>query len=585
MADLLKESGNLPVEEATERSRELADFTIESAADPIFWVDSEARFHRVNEAACRSLGYSREELLAMTVHDIGPDYPEEVWPEFWARLRQHKSLTIESRHRKKDGRTFPIEVFVNFIEFGGKEYYCGIVHDITQRRVAEKALKKVHAELERRVEKRTAELQESERKFRNIFDNAQVGLFRTQIADGKILEGNDRLAQMFGYKTRVEFVGECILSKHYVQPETRARLLDLLNKTGEVRNFEASFYRIDGSIFWVRYSCRIYSEKGYIEGVAVDITDQKKVEEALKQAKEELENRVKLRTAELEAVAKKLKNEITERKRAASEALMRQEQLLQADRMASLGFLVSGVAHEINNPNGLILMNLPTLNAFWKDAVPVLDQYFQQHGDFVLGGLKFSKIREQIPQILTVVQTSAVRIKRIVGDLKHYTRSSDPSLRELMDLNSVVRDAVRLVANTIKRATDHFAVEYGNNMPKIHGNSQRIEQVVVNLILNACQALENREKEIFITTHCDPKVEQNVLEVRDHGIGIAKKDLPHLLDPFFTTRREAGGTGLGLSVSSGIVQEHGGTLTIHSRPGEGTSVLLSLPVSREGETS
>ncbi len=116
-------------------------------------------------------------------------------------------------------------------------------------------------------------------------------------------------------------------------------------------------------------------------------------------------------------------------------------------------------------------------------------------------------------------------------------------------------------------------------MPPILGNAQRIEQVLINLILNACQALTSQDQGIFVSTRFDSVLQRVIVVVRDQGCGIAPEHLSHLTDPFFTTKRETGGTGLGLSVSATIVQQHGGTLDFYSIPGEGTTVTLALPVA------
>ena len=122
-------------------------FPIDSAADTMVCVDHNARFIDVNDAFCRSVGYSREELLSMTVHDIDPDYSDEVWPEFWKRLKQSGSLTFESCHRTRDGKVFPLEITANFFEYNGKEYHCGFARDITERKKAEEALKQTEDQL------------------------------------------------------------------------------------------------------------------------------------------------------------------------------------------------------------------------------------------------------------------------------------------------------------------------------------------------------------------------------------------------------------------------------------------------------
>lgn len=199
------------------------------------------------------------------------------------------------------------------------------------------------------------------------------------------------------------------------------------------------------------------------------------------------------------------------------------------------------------------------------------------------GGVPYSEMREEIPRILDELLDSAQRIKRIVNDLKDFARRDDSGRQQLTDLNTVVETALRLVDPTIRSSTRHFSVAYGEKLPRIVANSQRIEQVVVNLVLNACQALSDPQRRVTLSTRFDGKERAVLLTVADQGIGIAERHLPHLADPFFTTKRDTGGTGLGLSISAGIVKEHGGHLTFDSTPGAGTVVTLSLPVPADEE--
>lgn len=173
--------------------------------------------------------------------------------------------------------------------------------------------------------------------------------------------------------------------------------------------------------------------------------------------------------------------------------------------------------------------------------------------------------------------TGTQRIRRIVDELRDFARQGPTDLSAGVDLNEVVATAIRLVDSTIRHATDHFEVRYGKQLPAFVGNAQRIEQVIINLLLNACQSLEGSGKSIRIRTSLTNS-DHLCLEVQDQGRGIASDDIPRLSDPFFTTRREEGGTGLGLSVSASIVQEHDGTLTFDSRPGRGTTATLILPL-------
>ncbi|MGF1757004.1 transporter substrate-binding domain-containing protein [Photobacterium sagamiensis] len=276
-----------------------------------------------------------------------------------------------------------------------------------------------------------------------------------------------------------------------------------------------------------------------------------------------------------------LSREVARRTR---EQQLQQQQLIQADKMTSLGILVSGVAHEINNPSSLLLLNLPILKDVYQDAEEILEAHYQDHGDFLIGGLEYSRMREAIPPMLDDMLTGIHRIRRIVDDLRDFARQEPADLSETVDLNDVVATAIRLVDNTISKSTHHFKVNYADKLPCFEGNAQRIEQVVINLIINACQALESPANGISVRTVYQGPENMLKLEVCDQGRGIAPEHLPHLSDPFFTTKREQGGTGLGLSVSSTIIQEHGGTLTYDSTPKHGTCVTLSLPAIK-GTTS
>jgi polar amino acid transport system substrate-binding protein len=288
-----------------------------------------------------------------------------------------------------------------------------------------------------------------------------------------------------------------------------------------------------------------------------------------------LRKQVAIRTAALE-------QEVAERKRAAEELRLRQQQLVQADKMASLGILVAGVAHEINNPNAIILLNAPLLKDYMEDTRPIIEAHYRDHGDFTAAGLPYSRIRDRITGKLTEIQDGAKKIRRIVSDLKDFARRDESADIGLFDINTTVQAAVRLVENKIRKSTSVFVEDYAADLPETNGNAQRIEQVLVNLLLNACQALRSSEEGIIIITRYAREAREVVVEIRDEGEGIAPENLPRLTDPFFTTKRESGGTGLGLSVSAGIVKEHRGSMDFASTPGHGATVTLRLPAFEEG---
>lgn len=269
-----------------------------------------------------------------------------------------------------------------------------------------------------------------------------------------------------------------------------------------------------------------------------------------------------------------LASDITEKHRLRQEAI-------HSSRLASLGELAAGVAHEINNPNALILLNTELLRKVCCDTAPILQRHLQEHGDFLVSGLPYSEMMQELPHLFAEMQDGANRIRRIVEDLKDFTRAEGTDLDELVDINEAARASIRLIGNSIKKATIHFTADYGEDLPHLRGSLQRIEQVIINLLMNACQALTDRQQGVSLRTWFDEASGRIHLEVRDEGCGIPLENLDHLTDPFFTTKREHGGTGLGLSVSSRIVKDHQGTLTFSSTPNQGTTVVLTLPACLE----
>ncbi len=269
----------------------------------------------------------------------------------------------------------------------------------------------------------------------------------------------------------------------------------------------------------------------------------------------------------------------TDRKLAEERDRHHQEQLYQAGKMVALGTLVSGVAHEINNPNNFIKLNTPLLEEAWEGIRPILDEYYEENGDFIIAGLSYSEMRTRIPTLFAGIVDGARRIEQIIEDLKNYVRKGTAELTEPVEINQVVKSALSLVSHMVRRSTQKFNVHYGKNLPLLNGNPQRLEQVIINLIQNACQALPNTRAGIAVSTAFDGSSAQIVLTVQDEGSGIPAENLPHITDTFYTTRYETGGVGLGLSISSKIVEEHGGRMQFTSEPDRGTTVAVYLPVA------
>jgi PAS domain S-box-containing protein len=267
--------------------------------------------------------------------------------------------------------------------------------------------------------------------------------------------------------------------------------------------------------------------------------------------------------------------DLTEQRVAEQAAQRERDAMTRADKMISLGVLVAGVAHEINNPNHAILLNAPLLREAWNGIVPIVDEHARREEGLRIAGLPWQEMRGEAAAMINDVEHAAGRVAAIVNELRGFARGHDSGEHHPVLINDVVQSSLRLLGNHIRKATNAFSVALMHDLPPVRGNAQRMEQIVINLILNACQALDSTDAMISIETgRTNGRV---FVRVADGGRGIPKEDLAMIKDPFFTTKRAEGGSGLGLAVSERIVQEHGGELTFDSEPGRGTVATLSFP--------
>jgi PAS domain S-box-containing protein len=283
------------------------------------------------------------------------------------------------------------------------------------------------------------------------------------------------------------------------------------------------------------------------------------------------------RTETGEARGTGILQDITEIKKVEEQARIQREELMRADRMISLGILVSGVAHEINNPNQFIMLNAPLLRNAWNDVAPVIDDHARLQSRFRVGGIDWTEMRHEIPEIIDEIDRGAERIRSIVSELRTFGRDQLAAELRPASLNDIIEGSLRLLSNHIRRATSRFRTNLAPGLPMIEANPQRLEQVIVNLVMNSCQALQRPDAAIRVETSYDVGANSVVMRVIDEGRGIPPENLKNIRDPFFTTKRAEGGMGLGLAVSDRIVQEHNGVLSFESEPGLGTTATLSLP--------
>ncbi|HWH67893.1 MAG TPA: ATP-binding protein, partial [Candidatus Sulfotelmatobacter sp.] len=252
--------------------------------------------------------------------------------------------------------------------------------------------------------------------------------------------------------------------------------------------------------------------------------------------------------------------------------------LVHANKMASLGALISGVAHEVNNPNNYISLNAPLLAEAWSDVRPILDRHYDLHGEFEIAGLPYrAEMRETVPQLIGGIEKGSLRIQRLVADLKNFSRNDKSAHRDI-DIDQVMKTAIDLIKSQIKQSTNHFKYRQPKHLPRIRGDFQRLEQVFINILQNSCQALASPEERIEVALEHAESRSQVVVRVIDGGCGIPPEILSKVSEPFFTTKHEQGGTGLGLSIAAKIIQEHGGKIEFRRVPAGGTEVVVGLPV-------
>jgi signal transduction histidine kinase len=269
-----------------------------------------------------------------------------------------------------------------------------------------------------------------------------------------------------------------------------------------------------------------------------------------------------------------------ERLAAMEQSGLREKQLLQADKMTSLGILVAGVAHEINNPAASLMLNAPNLKKAWKAFTPILDEHFAGRREAEICNLPYADLSRRIDGMLTSIEDSAARIKKIITELKDFSRPAGADMDTELDVNQVVQKSLDLTSSILKKATRRLGVDLEEGLPKISGNPQKLQQVMINLLVNASQALERPDQAIRVKTSKTRDDGFIVVEVTDTGPGVPPEDLKKLKEPFFTTKRDYGGTGLGLSISEKIVYDHRGMLEFASEWGQGLTAKILLPLAR-----
>jgi len=335
-----------------------------------------------------------------------------------------------------------------------------------------------------------------------------------------------------------------------------------------------------------------------------DVTERRVAENELRRAHDTLEHVVLKRTAQLAELNAKLEEDIRQRQQAEDELRRRnveltdlneqlgkaQQQLVQSEKMASIGQLAAGVAHEINNPIGYIFSNFGTLQSYLDNLFAMLDAYQQAEGSIaspevaerlrsMRHQVELGFLREDIPSLMQESKEGIVRVRHIVQDLKDFSRLDTQQDWVWANLHQGIDSTLNIVANEVKYRAE-VVREYGD-LPDIECLPLQINQVVMNLVVNAAQAIGAQRGSIKL---CTGREGENVwLTVSDNGSGIAQENLGRIFDPFFTTKPVGKGTGLGLSLAYGIIQKHHGRIEVDSTPGKGTCFRITLPIRHPPE--
>lgn len=270
-----------------------------------------------------------------------------------------------------------------------------------------------------------------------------------------------------------------------------------------------------------------------------------------------------------------------------------QDQLLQADKMASIGQLAAGVAHEINNPIGYIYSNLGTLSEYISNLFLLIEVYEdalrEAHRERPQRWVEIEDLKQRIdyeflvkdlPQLLAESREGIERVRKIVADLRDFSRAGYAEKWTLADVHRGLDSTLNIVWNDLKYKCD-VERRYGD-LPQIECRPSQLNQVFLNILVNAGHAIEKRGT-ITVTTGCDGN--GVFVDIADSGKGIAPENLGRIFDPFFTTKPVGQGTGLGLSLSYGIVREHGGRIEVHSQVGLGTTFRVFLPLHHQHDES
>ncbi len=523
---------------------------------------------QVNSRICEMLGYSQEELKERTWEEL--TFPDDLAADnvqFERLLKGNiDDYTLEKRFISKEGNVVYTNLAVACVRIsdGSVDYVLALVEDITKRKQAEQELIIAKEKVE-----------ESERTLRAIYENSQDAIIITQ--NSKIAMVNQAYLDLLGFDDRDEVIGKFFINN--ISPKEQERIKQLHQKRNaglEAPNFyETLGIRKNGEEFPfdVKVGNFEVNDQKFTIAVVRDITERKKSELELERHRNKLEELVQERTLDLIDTIQRLKET--------------QSQLIQSEKLASLGILTAGIAHEINNPINYINSSIVSLESLANELVDVIKTYETITPENILEKLKeikesinLSDTIEGVTVLSSNIKVGAKKTADIVKSLRTFSRS-DSDIPVLSDINENIDSTLILLHNQYSDRIN--VIKNYERIPLVNCYQGKLNQVFMNLLANAIQAIEGQGTITIKTLHMpsglpDFKKECVFISIRDTGKGIPLEIRNKVFEPFFTTKEIGKGTGLGLSISYGIIEQHKGKLEFTSVAENGTEFKVYLPI-------
>ena len=539
------------VGEALQKSEQKYRQLVEQLQEGIWAIDKDVNTTYVNPRMAEMIGYTVDEMQGKHLFA----FMDERGVEISQRNLERRKQGIKEQHDfeliHKNGQRIYTSMETSPItdEQGNYIGALACVADITDRRKAEEELSKLNLELEERVKQRTEQLEEeiAERV------QAETRLAHTQkmlkavfdgISDPLVLLGRDMRLKMLN-RAAADYYG---LSEDLIILESKCHQMlrdsaapcqgcevPTAISSGKITQFERKGF-MDPEMLEKVYLYPVKYEDSNVWDILIRISD------------------------------------ITEQR-------LLEEQIIQNEKMASLGVLISSVAHEINNPISFISFNIPILRDYIEELMPIVDAYAAEQPDFEICNMPYADFHEDISKLLDNLDHGSVRIKASVSNLKEFSHVKDKVEEKWIDLNLVIESVLSISQIQLLKNVKSFVTHIPENLPKIWSDPYALEQILLNLLINAAQAAsDKKDLEIVLSVEIrNSWLNHLILEVIDNGNGIDEKTKKKIFDPFFTTKSLAEGTGLGLYVCHGLVHSLRGRIEVESEPEKGSKFRVIFP--------